>query len=54
MSPHQAQVAEFVRAYATELQKLAVQENLETLAYLLEMVVLEADQLLKVANGRVR
>jgi len=53
MSPHQAQVAEFVRAYATELHKLAAQGNLETLAYLLEMVVLEADEVLECARDRV-
>jgi len=54
MKPNQKQRAHYIRAQAAELQQLAAQGRLETLAYLLEMVVLEADQLLKVANGRVR
>ena len=54
MKPNQKQTAHYIRAQAAELQQLAAQGRLETLAYLLEMVVLEADQLLKVANDRVR
>ena len=54
MKLSKSHVAEIVRQYAIELRRLAVQVNWRALAYLLEVVALEADAAAKPIRRRRR
>jgi hypothetical protein len=44
MKPTKVQIAGFIRDHAIELRKLALSAKLRVLAFLLEMVIVEADE----------
>jgi hypothetical protein len=52
MQPTKNHVAQVVRQYAIELRQLALKVRWHTLAYLLEMVALEADTAAKPVRRR--
>jgi len=54
MKPTRAQIAAFIRDHAIELRKLALKAKLRVLAFLIEIVILEADALTKPADTRRR